>query len=318
MPSGHNKKTLWTPAQTGLVASNYVSAYQRAPAESKRLGKQFYPNWNEDAQHIGGVVGKSMAHGAAILAHLSPSNEAELNRMHALQLVHGMDDRAYRSMGKASEAAGRAKSSEVKLRNAVKNEDFSAANVHQADYDRASAENKYHRGKAKLTGTPLSSQGSTFIYKAMQVAHGVHDADPLGSLGNVKIGDFGRLIHDPKYERAPIDTHYHDAGMNRTDIPYKAERGLSSVGRYESFQNAHQIARGEVSSMIGRKISTADMMGGVWYAHQQRKVAENPDAMKARKASDTKLGNIRASKGAQPFLPENFGLRPSLGKIKVS
>lgn len=315
-PEGFQKTPggLWSPQQTGAVANNLISAYQRAPKESLKLGKRFYPNWNEDAQHLGAAVGQTHEAGAAILAHLSPSNEAEQNRIHALQLVHGMDDRASMHMMKAGAAASRAKSSEVQMRHAVKNEDWAAANVHQEAYDKHKAENAKLRGKAGIQGTPLGSLGSGFIAKALQVKAGVHE-DPLGSLGDVKIGDFGRLIANPKYPRAPIDTHYHDAGVGRLDIPYAAERGLSSKTRYEHFQNAHQVARGEISEARGKNIDTGEMMGGIWYAHQQAKVNANPNAMKARKATETKLAGIRGSAAAQPFLPERFGLRPALGKI---
>lgn len=310
LPSG-----LWTPQQTGAVAGNLVGAYQRAPKESLKLGKSFYPNWNEDAHHIGEAIGQTHEHGAAILAQLSPSNEAEQNRIHALQLVHGMDDKATAHMLKAGESAGLAKGAGVRARHAEGIGDSAGASHWTSEHAKHTADNLMHRSKAGITGTPLGSLGSTFIAKALQVKAGV--PDPLSTLGNVKIGDFGHLIANPKAERAPIDTHYHDAALNRTDIPYATSRGLSSVGRYENFQNAHSVARGEVSEGIGRKISSGEMMGGIWYAHQQRKVEENPSALQARKATDTKLGRIRASKAAQPFLPERFGLRPSLGKIKT-
>ena len=308
---------VWSPQQTGAVANNYVQAYQRAPKESLRLGKSFYPNWHEDAEHIGQAIGQSTSHGAAILAQLSPSTEAETNRIQALQLVHGMDDKAYSHMGKAADAAGRAKSAGSSMRHALKSGDTAAASNFHGIHAKAEQENLYHRKQAGIVDTPLGMHGSQFIHKAMQVKHGDIAGHPLDTLGNVKINDFGRLIDNPKYERAPIDTHYHDAGLNRTDIGYNESRGLGSVGRYEHFQNAHQVARGEVAHMIGRKISTADMMGGIWYAHQQRKVNENPASMQSRKASDTRLANIKASDAAQPYLPERHGLRPSLGKIKT-
>jgi hypothetical protein len=311
LPSG-----LWTPQRTTAVAGNLVRAYQNASPESLKLGAEFYPGWHEDAQHLGEATGQGVEAGAAMMAHISPSNEAEANRMQALQLVHGLDDKAALHIGKAAAAATRQKGAEVRMRNAIKAGDHSEANRWHEEYQQHKAENDHFRGKSGIMGTPLGMIPSTYLNKALEVKHGLHDEDPLGSLGDKKIGDFGRLIADPHgYERAPIDTHYHDASLNRNDIPYKQERGLSSVGRYENFQNAHFRARRLLGEVVGQELETGEMMGGIWYAHQQKKVNERPNAMRARKAADTKLRNIQASPAAQPFLPEKFGLRPSLGKI---
>ena len=90
---------------------------------------------------------------------------------------------------------------------------------------------------------------------------GEHGSDPMGSLGHLKLRDFGGLIHDPTgYNRAPIDTHYHDVGVNRIDIPYAQSRGLGSVGRYEHFQGAHERARGIVQSRLGLEIPHGEFM----------------------------------------------------------
>jgi hypothetical protein len=56
-------------------------------------------------------------------------------------------------------------------------------------------------------------------------------------------------------------------------------------------------------------------MGGIWFGHQQRKVNENPAAMRARRNVETQLANWRESPLSAQFFPENYGLRPSFGKI---
>lgn len=310
MPSG-----AWTPRQKQLVTGNYARAYRNAPAKSRRLGEQFYPSWHEDAQHIGSVTGTGVAGGAAILAHLSPANEAEVNRIQALQVAHGVSDRQANALIRAGESSAMQTGAVSKRTHALRAGDQPAASHWDREAALHSADVAKFRAKGGIEGTPLGGLGSREIANALKVRSGAH-ADPLGSLGEMKIRDFGELIHDPHgYSRAPIDTHYHDVGVGRTDIPYIQPRGLGAVGRYEQFQGSHQRARGIVSAEIGEDISHAAFMGGSWYAHQQRKVQTNPDAMRARRASETKIGNIRASKGAQPYLPERFGLRPMFGKI---
>ena len=309
----------WTPQQQGAVASNYSASYRKTPEHLLKLGASFYPNWHEDAQHIGEATGLGHEAGAAVMAHLSPSNEAEKNRIQAMQVVHGMDDRATAHMLKASEHASIAKGAEVRARHAQKAGDMTGASHWGAEHQKHSAMNATLRAKAGIQGTPLGSVTSGFIAKALRVKMGDfgEHSNALDTLGKVKIGDFGRLIADPHgYQRAPIDTHYHDVGVGmRTDIPYTTERGLSAVGRYENFQGAHDIARSRTNKRLGTDLSTGEFMGGIWYGHIQRKINANPSARQARRAVDTELASMRENPKAQPFLPERFGLRPSLGKM---
>ena len=305
---------LWTPRQKQLVTGNYVRAYQNAPDVARQHGANFYPSWHEDAQHIGQAIGRDTNAGAALLAHLSPANEAEQNRIHALQVTHGVSDRQEKHLLKAGQSASMATGAASRRTHALKAGDTVAASRWDAEAQQHKADTARFRQLGGIKGTPLGGLGSREIANALKVRSGAH-ADALGSLGDVKIGDFGRLIADPTAKRAPIDTHYHDAGVNRIDIPYAQSRGLEAKGRYEHFQGAHEAARQQISRQTGVEVSTADLMGGIWYAHQQRKVEGNPSARKARLASETKLSRIRGSKSAQQFLPERFGLKPSFGKI---
>lgn len=302
---------LWTPGQTIAVANNLSTRYETAPEAAHMAGSQFYSNWNEDAQHIGRVTGQGTAGGAAIMAHLSPSTEAETNRLMAMQLVHGTDDKSLRHIAKSAKHAEVAKAAVGRRTAALQRGDLSAAAEHDEVVQQHTALSRASRSKAGLTGTPLSKQASGAIMKAADVARGRYTGDPLATLGSMKIRDFGSLINDPHgYTRAPIDTHYHDAALGRTDIPYTTSRGLSSVGRYENFQNAHSMARGEFGD-----VSTGNFMGTVWYHHQMQKAVDNPDSLKARKASETQLANYQGNSRLAHFMPATHGLLPSLGKI---
>lgn len=307
---------LWTPGQTVAVANNYSQSYERAPESAHELGGKFYSNWNQDAEHIGSVSGQGLEGGAAIMAHLSPSTEAETNRIMAMQLVHGTSDQQIKHISTAAKHAAISKAAVGRRTGAKKRGDMAAYAEHDAVVQKHNALSAKARSRAGLTDTPLARQSSAAIMNAANVMQGNYTGSALDTLGSMKIRDFGHLITDPHgYGRAPIDTHYHDAGLGRVDIPYKpgageADRGLSSIGRYEHFQNAHAMARGEFGD-----VSHGDFMGTVWYHHQMRKSIENPDSMASRRATETSLTNIRANPKLTHILPETHGLLPSLGKI---
>lgn len=308
---------IWTPQQSAAVTRNYIKAYRNTPVSHLKLGEQFYPEWHEAAGVIGSLRGQSVAHGAAVLAHLSPSNEAETNRIQALQMASTLDDSALANLVKAGEHQSLAQSAGLR---ATRSKDLSSSE--RKDYADAAEYHASEKARLKdaagIKGTPLGRLGSRELGNAAAVLLGHHDDDPLASLGSAKIFDFGGLIHDPYgYSRAPIDTHYHDAGVSRTDIPYKAARGLEASGRYENFQRSHASARNIVSEMLGVDISHGAFMGGIWYGHQQRKVNTNPDARQSRLSKETDLARVTSNPAFSHFMPEAFGLAPSFGKIDI-
>jgi hypothetical protein len=305
---------IWTPQRTQAVATRFVSAYQRTPENLLAHGREFYPTWHEDAHHIGTVTGLGHEAGAAILAHLSPANEAERNRIQAMQLVHGVDDKQAGMLLRAAKASSAAKSAEVRLRGAATGSRFHTELA--AEYAGQSAKNEQLRRRAGIVGTPLEQATSGAIGKALRVRQG--SVDPIESLGRMKLRDFGGQIADPYgYHRVAIDTHMHDIGVGRMDIPYKTKRGLEGVSRYEAFQTAHGVAHMKAQHLMGEEIPLSEFMAGTWFGHQQRKVNANPDAMKARRATSTQMARMRASEAAQPYLPERYGLRPAFGKIDI-
>jgi len=313
-PSG-----LWTPRQQKLVVANYVEAYQKTSPEHLEHGAEFYPAWNEDAQHFAQVTGLGTEAGSAILANLSPSKEAEENRLAAYQLVHGVDDKQTSLLLEAGGHNDAATSLQGRINGIVKRGETGSAEHQELLTTLAFHKNQNAalRNQAGIKGTVLGNFGSREISKALRVREGEVE-DPLGSLGIVKLRDFGELINDPKgYERAPIDTHIHDAGVGRFDIPYIQKRGIGSgesVNRYEHFQDSIIKAHGMVQTELGLHIPMGDFMGGIWFGHQQRKVEANPDALRARRSSETKLENIR-NNPANRWSPESYGMRPSLVKI---
>jgi hypothetical protein len=314
-PSG-----IWTPKQTQAVAQNLNRAYLNAPPQAQQWGEEFYPEWRATAEHIGGATGQGVAGGAAVLAHLSPSNEAEVNRIQALQLTHGgIGSSAQMSAIHKAAASAQAGQSYRASRDAAQRAgDAPAAQRFHEQYQGANAATMAYRRKAGIMGTPLQRVFSTPLSRAVHARQGDYE-DPLGSLGEAKLGDFGRMIHDPEhYQRPPIDTHYHDAAVNRTDIPYGgrgSERGLDTASRYEGIQQAHQMAHSLSMEELGEHQPHSAYMGTIWYAQQIRKAIENPGSQRSRKSSATQLANIRTSKRSRQWLPENYGLRPAFARV---
>lgn len=298
-PSG-----LWTPQRTVHVRDNYFRAYQNAPEHSRKLGAQFYPNWRSDAEYIGSRINNTPEHASAMIAHLSPTTEAEMNRMMALQISSLGEDKT-KIMHEAADYSEQAIKEKSERKKASLKEE--AAKL---------------RKNAGLAGTPLNLQSNTNISKALKVRDS-RSSNPFESLGDVKIGDFGRTIADPYRRWQVIDTHFHDAGVNRTDIPYDTSRGLSAVSRYKGFQNAADLAymKAIAHEIIPHDTPANAFMGGIWYAHQQRKVMENPSARQARRASESRIANFLASSPSSPeagsWNPEHHGLVPSLSHIRT-
>lgn len=289
-PSG-----VWTPQRTARIANNLVAAFGAASPNERSLGNRFYPDWNEDAQYLADKAGVSREHGAAMLARLSPQTEAEMNRMMGYQLL-SVGDKQAAHIHRAAELSRAA----MKVKGSAREELNAAA--------------KQVRAMAGLQGTPLNLQSNVNISAALRHRNG-ETTDPLGSLGRVKIGDFGHAIHDPRSPRQVIDTHYHDAAVGRTDIPYEYDRGLGAPGRYENFSHAASRAYSmavERGVLDPSETPPNGFMGGVWYRQQQHKVNTNPKAMKARKASESRIANFLGASGSAAWDPAAHGMRPSL------
>lgn len=304
--------TIWTPQRSTGIATRLVRSYMGAPDEIKELGKQFYPVWNQTAEHLGRTAGLTTEHGAAIMAHISPKNEAELNRIQAMQLVHGVSANVHESMVRAAGHASAAASARGRMRGVPDG---------SPEHRELAAEVEHHnreveaiKSRSGLKGTPAGSLGSREFGKASAVILGHHE-DPLASLGVLKRRDFGGDIADPHSSRVAIDTQYHDAALGLTDVPYDLDRGLTNANRYEHFQQASAAAHHRVREVTGEDISHPEMMAGIWYNHQLLKASVNAGSNSARKASETKINSIRRNDAFRLFLPETHGLVPAFPKI---
>src|SRR5262245_22565178 len=149
-PSG-----LWTPQRTTAAANRVVSTYRRTPEDLLQVGASFYPNWRQDAEHIGQQIGQSHEAGAALLAHLSPQNEAESNRVQAMQLVHGLSDKAAAAMVKAGQHSIDAVGAKSRADAAAKAGNTREHGYWSTEYAKHRIEHNKWRAQSGITGTPL-------------------------------------------------------------------------------------------------------------------------------------------------------------------
>lgn len=303
MPFVPSRASDWSPQRETHLASNVVKSYQQTSAATRHLGAQFYPTWQEDAHEIGSRAGHGVEHGAAMLAHLSPTTEADANRMMGYQTL-SLGDKATAHIHAAADKAGVL----ARLPHPAKRTD-----EQHAIAEKLGSEIKEHRRAAGLTGTPLNLQESRAISKSLKVRDG-EDNDPMGGLGELKKRDFGTAIATGgAAPRQVIDTHYHDAIVGRTDIPYATDRGMQSKGRYEGLSRvadrAYDYAKNR-GILDEDHQKPNDFMAATWYNTQQRKADANPAARKARKATETKNQNFLHGSQSHLYDPAKFGQRP--------
>lgn len=294
----------WNSQLQTTMAVRVAKAVQGASPHHQRVGGRFYNDWNEDVHYLADKAGPptTTQHVAAALARLSPGTEAESNRMMGYQLLSVNDKQAthiHAAAALATQAAQHPNGS--------------------AERQRLSDASKQSRMKAKLRGTPLDAQSSTNISMALRHFRG-ETKDPLSSLGDVKINDFGHALHDPTHPHMVVDTHFHDLQVGRTDLQYKAPRGLSVPTRYQHHQAVGQQAydladrRGVIDK---REMTPNSFMGIGWYAHQQNKVNTNPNAARSRSASESRIANFTRT-GQEAWNPVAHGQRAPLNHIQFS
>ena len=251
MVTPEGEKGLWLPKQKQLITGNYVRAYLNTPPHLRQHGVEFFPGWNEDAQHIGEVTGLGPEAGAAIIAHLSPANESEKNRIQGMQLVHGVtSDKATKALIEAGEHAYLAKSAETSGRHARKHGDVGAASSWASTPRRLPGACAYARRAASLT--PLSACSA-------QGRQGLLSSGDYSS--PLDVGDFKlRPRHDRRRPgRVTLDTHMHDAGLSRgTSLP-GGGRGLTSVNveHFRGQPSARNIVNKRTSRICSRQSSWA-------------------------------------------------------------
>lgn len=292
----------WSPQKETFYAKNALKRFMAASPKTAQASRQFFPTWQEDSAHIGAqATNPSTERGAAIMARLSPATAANTNRLMAHQTMT-LDDKATAHIHLAAEHS--ASLAAIRSKRPTMPGD-------QAVIDHLQERVTHHIRQAGIAGTPLAMQSVRDVSKALKLRDGEHE-NPLDSLGTRKIRDFGEAIATGgKSSRQTVDTHYHDAMLGRTDIPYKTDRGLSSQGRYEGFSRSatrgHDAAI-RMGVLEPSDTSRQDFMATAWTQQQQRKVETNSSATKARKADATKTTRMLQD---HPHLdPARMGLRP--------
>lgn len=292
----------WTPQQESVYARNAVSRFAAASPRTAAMGRQFFPTWQEDAEHIGQQASNpSTERGAAILARLSPATAANTNRLMAHQILT-LDDHATAHIHAAAQHSAALASLRSKRPQSAGDADVIGSLEQQV---------KHHIRASGIGGTPLAMQSVRDVSKALMLRDGAH-ANPLEALGDRKIRDFGEAIATGgRTSRQTVDTHYHDAMLGRTDIPYATPRGLTSQGRYEGFSRAAERAHGTAVKMgliEESPSSRQDFMATAWTQQQQQKLIDNPNALAARRADAAKTARMLEK---HPHLdPARKGLRP--------
>lgn len=291
----------WDDSRMADYAENLARGYRRSSPAARQAGHDFYPAWNEDAQHFGQRSATTTEHGAVALAISSPQTHEAINRMQALQLLH-VDDKQ-----------------EHAIRTAYENRSLAATakrEGHMDEFAYHDAMAKHFRAKAGLQGTPLNINRSNHeLSRMLDVRNNAHP-NPLSQLDG-KIGDYGGAIADPRgYQRIAGDTHiYHAAvGGGNHAIQYDDNGGLFGNKRvYEGLQTVHRLAYHsniELGHVNPDLTSPNAHMGSIWFDHRDQKMASNADSAKSALARRTTIHNLLNHPLGAQWDPARNGLRP--------
>ena len=254
------------PKVFARVRRNVSAVAKDAPKETVEQGTTWYPRAHDIAATVGRANLGDTRRGAGIVAALSPSMSwdnnigaahqlAGLHPAHVEQMAHANEaQKSYAQLIAGHERAA-AKKQGVEGSNAkVKG----AAPAHL--YELHEMARQEHMGtRSMLKGTPLDKQSTDNIVKAHRIRMGEAPESVLPM--TAKTGHFFRNVVDPSdKEPVTVDTHAHDLGFG-TKLPFKTERGLSSVGRYNAFAGAYQQA----SSRLGHE--TAGTTQAITWSH---------------------------------------------------
>jgi hypothetical protein len=221
------------------LTRNITNIYRDAPEATKVAGRQWYPKAHEEAASLGRNLGSDTRTGAGIIAAVSPSMSWE-NNIPAAHQIAGLSDRHIASMAMANEHQ-KAAASLIKEHEKVGGKGSAPAHLY-ALHDEAHAVHMATR--SPLSGTPLNSQSTDNIVKAARIRSGESPESVLPQ--RLKTGNFYRNVNDPSDAHAvTVDTHAHDAAR-MSKLPFKTDRGLSAVGRYDHFAGAYRNAAARV------------------------------------------------------------------------
>lgn len=247
-PNRHHMHPKAIQKTAGRLTSFYESLRSDpSTAHHTEAAKSWYPGANELAQEI---TPGDTPRGAGIIAALSPGTEWEKNKRMAQQISGYHPD-----LFKQGEE--------------VKQEAMLEADMRGSSPTSVEAAGRVAKGEFYDSyGVPdLSAQSEDNLNKAYRIHQGETPVEgPLvasrtkqrGVLGGPKVRSFYGNILDPEDpEPVTIDTHAHDAAVGMK-LPYADPRGLSSVGRYNSFASAYRGAAKSVG------IVPNEMQAAVW------------------------------------------------------
>ena len=298
----------WSPQRKASIANRLVSAYLATPEHYKVLGGQFYVDWNHDAEFISALVGHSgSTTGATMLAAESPRMQADVNRMVTLETAH-LGDRQTSAALRAGEL--------YKERARIPGQERRTS-AQQEEHEKLTTEVNRLRRKAFTSGGPIMTAGATAenVAKALKIREGVV-SDPYSVLNPLKTTDFAFAVAtagESPGRGVVVDTHYHDAGVGRLDIPYDAERGLDAQGRYRAIQEASVMAHKrlmESGQLHAHHQRPNDMMAAIWYNHRITKQQMMMAAGRTGSAQQTIMRNLLGHPKSAIWDPAAHGLRP--------
>lgn len=217
------------------LTRNVTNIFRDAPPATVRAGREWYPKAHDEAIAVGRASGGDHIRGAGIIAAVSPSMSWENNIPAAHQLA-GLPDHHVHAMGLANEAQKQA-SHEIAAHEAVLGKGNAPSHLYEAH---ARAKQVHMASRSVLQGTPLNSQSTDNIVKAARIRSGESPESVLPQ--QKKTGNFYRNVADPSDPHpVTVDTHAHDAAR-MSKLPFKTDRGLSAVGRYDHFAAAYRNA----------------------------------------------------------------------------
>lgn len=224
-----------TPRQTRRQVSSIEAIHHDAPEATKAKGRTWYPKAHDIAGQVGRRVGGGSSTGAGIVAALSPSMDWDDNIGAAHQFPnlpdHLVDAMSHHASAQAQ--LGR----EIAKHEKLVGKGNAPAHLYAAH---AAAKDAHMSARSVLRGTPLDKQSTDNLVKAQRIRAGESPTQVLPA--RVKTGNFYRNVNDPS-DREPvtIDTHAHDIAVG-VKLPFKQDRGLSAVGRYDHFADAYRTA----------------------------------------------------------------------------
>jgi hypothetical protein len=336
------------PADTAKHVKNALASYDAASPQTVKEGKGFYPSAHRAAVTVAkgeapGIIPEGKAstpaikrgvyrppglsdeavHTAAVkIAILSPATPAGMTWKMNPQAAHEVSQLSPEGVAAAhqnradvnagAKARGNLKtlktqggtSAQIKEASGTVKETKAASDVSSAAV----------RGHLKAEGlSSLTHASGSSISRAIDVHTGAESADKWQAGQKVKTGAFAENITSPATsQRGTIDAHSADIleGQRR---PFKFDRGLASVGRYNALEGANATA----AKMRGVKPHEMQAVG--WLADEQARAqagssagtgAQKAGGVGGRRAGTVPVGQTAPAPSKTPPTPRSSPRKP--------